>query len=393
MSKYSWTPDQVFSLLGVQIRSTKAEQKILCPYCGSKNLNFNLVKDVGHCFSCDRGIDSRQYYSVVTGTSLEKTGYEIEERLGIRPSNREMTPPPQRIVFKYSTKEATKASPEVLDTTYRAFLGSLELSVKNRDNLRSRGLHPDEITRLCYRTFPSERLDIIPRDLGQSGFTITGVPGFYIEKGTPKMVRMTPGIIMPQVNRNSLITGLQIRKDDDLRRFNEDSGEYEAKCGWFSSKGRENGTPASADVHYACDFSYDEQSKQYMPVLQDGKILLTEGIMKGDIVHYCMGGAPVIAVPGVNAVKKLTEELIWMRDNCGLRKVILAFDMDYQTNPNVQKALENTRTMIKDCGLECAQFPSWEPHLVRDGEEYNINGIDDYLVFCKYDILPHVKLH
>ena len=47
------------------------------------------------------------------------------------------------------------------------------------------------------------------------------------DKGECTFVRITPGIIIPQIGIHNQIEGFQIRKDDDLRR--EFDGELEAK--------------------------------------------------------------------------------------------------------------------------------------------------------------------
>lgn len=394
MSKYSWGADQVLHLLGIPFNANLKEQKIICPICGGKNLTFNLQKDVGNCWNCGNGFDSRSYYSIVTGCSLERSGYEIEEKLGLRGNNPTTIPVPPRIVYKEVKECKDMASPEVLNNTYQALISCIELSEKNRNHLKARGLTSTQIEKLNYRTLPTENLSGIAKILGQMGCQLDGVPGFYHEAGkSPTMVRMTGGIMMPRVNRNALVTGIQIRKDDDLRRFIEDTGKYEEKCAWFSSSGRENGTKQTVDPHYACDFTFVKEGdiKEFRPLLPNGKIFLTEGIMKGDIIHFC-SNAPVLCVPGVNQYKLIRDDLLWLKEKCGLVKVVLAYDMDYKTNPNVKKFMEATEELIRECGLEVTRY-EWNPHYeTEDGDVFDLKGLDDYLVLCKYGILPKIKI-
>ena len=203
---------------------------------------------------------------------------------------------------------------------------------------------------------------------------------------------MTKGIIMPQVNVHNQITGLQVRKDDDLR------GRDEPKCGWFSSKDRYDGCGACANVHYACDFFYNVGKHRYDPVIPEENgvkgVLLTEGIMKADIAHFCLPNCPVISVPGVNATKQLSGELKYLRDEYGVNAVALAYDMDYKTNKHVQDALEKTKEIINGLGLKLIQ-KEWlmTVKVIKDGQEKEVilNGIDDFLVFAKYGIYPEVK--
>lgn len=105
----------------------------------------------------------------------------------------------------------------------------------------------------------------------------------------------------------------------------------------------------------------------------DKTIYLTEGAMKADIAHYLTDyKLPFIAVAGVNAFTKLEEELLRLKAY-GVEKVVNMYDMDYLTNPNVQKALVRTREIVQNCGLRYQRYV-WNT-------EYK--GIDDYLKYRK----------
>jgi len=179
---------------------------------------------------------------------------------------------------------------------------------------------------------------------------------------------------------------LQIRKDDDLRIFVEERGEYEAKCAWFSSKNRECGCTSSANVHYACDFEF--KNGEYVPVFENG-FILTEGIMKADIIHYLQPNCPVIAVPGVHALTHLEKELRRLKE-MGVETILLCYDMDYLTNPNVQSALEKTKALIEGLGLRFKQR-KWEVNVTVEGQTVPLKGLDDYLAYAKKKVIPEVK--
>lgn len=394
---YSWKPEDVFRLLGISV-ANRAEQNVTCPKCGSKHMGFNMIKGIGKCWKCEFSCDSAGYYAVTQGLSLQESRKDIEDRLGIKKNGvcKEELPP--RVVFNTQNKEDEKASPEILDDTYRAFLAELTLSDKNRLMLNSRGLTNDEIDALGYRTLPHrDEIDFFAlcRRLQSDGHVLKGVPGFYKAKsGDYTFVQFTKGVIMPLVNIKNQIIGLQIRKDDDLRVFIEEQGDYEAKCVWFSSKNREGGCSATAGVHYACDFKFNPKTGEYEPVIPEDGVMLTEGIMKADISHFGYPNIPVISVPGVNATTQLEAELKKLYEK-GVRQVWLAYDMDYLTNPNVQKACAKTIEMIERVGMTWRRM-KWENHVVlkdKDGNEteLNINGIDDYIVYTKYGIIPRVK--
>lgn len=390
---YRWDTISPLELCGVKVPRGKSEVYIQCPYCGSKRFAYNTDKGIGKCFSCEKAADSAKYYAVATGQSLDEARRDIETRLGLVDEKGKATTLPPRIVYKpEEKKEAQRASDEVCDKTYRTFLSMLTLSEKNRYMLLARGLSDSEIIVLDYKTFPGmSEVNYfgICKSLIAEGCTLEGVPGFYKHNGSWTFVQLTKGIIMPQKNSLDQIVGLQIRKDDDLRVWNEEMGEYEAKCAWFSSKNREGGCGANANVHYACDFKFDRSEKTWHPVFKDG-FVLTEGIMKADIVHHLRPNLPVIAVPGVHALKGLEKELRALK-NFGVESIVLCYDMDYKTNPNVQAALKKTEELIKSIGLRCKPL-DWETKVDINGEEIDLlKGIDDYLAFCEKGIVPQIK--
>lgn len=392
---YSWQPYEPLSLLGIQINPHKTEVYIKCPFCGGKRFAFNTVKGIGHCWSCQQTADSAKYYATEMNLSLYDARKEIEDRLGISNnySNSNPAPLPPRIVCNTQKEEAKKAPDEVLDKTYRAFLAELTLSEKNRAMLLARGLSDEEIVALEYKTFPNRsNVDFFKlcKRLLMDGCVLEGVPGFFKAKtGDWTFVQLTQGIVMPQRNYKDQIIGLQIRKDDDLRSYIEEIGDYEAKCAWFSSKNRTGGCGANALTHYACDFKYDAGTKKWLPVFEDG-FVLTEGIMKGDIIHFFQRNLPVIAVPGVHALNNLKEELERLK-SLGVKTILHAYDMDYKTNPNVQKQLVKTKEIIEEVGLRY-KLLEWETKItVENGKQEDLlKGLDDYLAYCSLGIVPKV---
>lgn len=391
---YSWKPQEVFQLLGIPVPN-RNEVYVPCPSCGSKRFGFNMLKGIGKCWSCNFSADSASYYAVTTGQSINNARLDIEKRLGIIDSNGKKNDNlPQRIVYKTpEVKESQRASDDILDDTYRAFLAELTLSEKNKLHLLSRGMTEKEINARMYRTMPHmDEIDFFAlcRRLQTNGHSLNGVPGFFKTKRDDyTFTQTTKGIIMPLINYKNQITGLQIRKDDDLRVFIEEIGKMEEKCAWLSSKNKKGGCNATAGVHYACDFIYDTSKNQYKPVFEDG-FMLTEGIMKADIAHQAQPNIPIISVPGVNATTTLKAELLRLK-SWGIKVILVCFDMDYQTNPHVQTALEKVKALIEECGL-IYKPGRWENYVTVNGKEYNLNGIDDYLAFAKYGIVPHVKI-
>lgn len=389
---YSWNPADAIELCGVSVNRNAREVKILCPFCNSKNFGFNTIKGMGHCWKCQNNADSAKYYAATFGITPAEARNEIEKKLGIKnnfvPGQR-----PERKIVIPSFKEEEIADIYVRNKTYNAFLELMPLTQKTLDNLLSRGLTENWIEALNYKTFPNmneaERCNISKKLLA-SGCVLEGVPGFYMNKaGNWTFIQLTQGTIMPCRNHRGLISGLQIRKDDDCRIYNEESGEWEAKCSWFSSKGRNKGTGAHADVHYACEFMpLKEKPSIERPVFEKG-FYLTEGIMKADIVHATFNNLPLLAVPGVHALKGLEEQIKRVKA-MGAEEIVIAYDMDYKTNENVKAALEKTEKLIEENGLKMSVF-NWETEVEVNGEKINLKGLDDMSVFAKYGIIPKTK--
>lgn len=388
---YSWSCPDVFSLLGITYQPGKEEVTVQCPFCGGKRFGMNIKKGTGHCFKCGATADSASYYAAATGMSLNDARDDIKRRLNIPDETGKL---PERKVYKEPPQELT-APIEVRDKTYRAFLDELTLTQKNYDHLLARGFSSDDISAKGYKTFPSANdisFEDLCRRLLAKGCVLKGVPGFFQnQKDEWTFPRYTQGILIPQINVHNQIEGFQIRKDDDLRREN-DEGELEAKCVWFSSKGKKSGSAVHTSVHIVTDFIYNKEKQEYEPVLHGDKVTLTEGGMKADLCACLLEGrASLIAVQGVQALNPLREALVELK-KYGLKTVNLAFDMDYLTNPNVKDAMAKVEALITELGLNLDNMMSWEYEKTdSQGNKFYLKGLDDYLAYEYKKVIPVVK--
>lgn len=387
---YSWSCSDVLNLLGVKYNPSKEEQTIACPFCGGNRFGMNIKKGTGHCFKCNNTADSASYYAAHTGMSLNDARDDIKRRLNIPDENGKI---PERIVYKEQPQEEV-APIEVRDNTYREFLNELTLSQKNYDHLLARGFSADDIAAKGYKTFPSAddvSFEDLCRRLITKGCKLQGVPGFYKNyKDEWTFPRYTQGILIPQININNQIEGFQIRKDDDLRR--EVDGELEEKCVWFSSKGKKNGAKAHTSVHIVTDFKYSNELKKYEPIIHGSVVTLTEGGMKADLCSCLLEGkVSFIAIQGVHALNPLRQTLTELKEY-GLKTVNLAFDMDYLTNPNVEKAMQNVTALVKELGLNLTNMMDWEYEKTdRNGNKFYLKGLDDFLAYEYKKIIPRPK--
>jgi len=391
---YSWRPEEAMGLLGIKLNTNHKDQPIKCPVCSGKRFIMQTAMGMGKCWQCEFRADTASYYAAEMGMTVAEARKDIEQKLGIDKDawkgNKE------RPVYNTTPKVEQPERPDdkILDDTYRAFLAELKLIDKNKNHMKARcGCDDDQLAAWNYKTFPSmENTDYFAlcKRLQRDGHILNGVPGFFRAKkgaGDFMFIHITQGIITPLVNYRNQIVGLQVRKDDDKRVYREDLEDFEEKCSWFSSKSLACGGKAIAGVHYACDWKLDLETGTYKPVFEDG-FVLTEGIMKADIIHYLMPNLPVIAVPGVNATNQLAIEIERLR-SWGVKTILLCYDMDYKTNPHVQKALEKTKKIIEDAGMRLKTL-EWETE-VEGNDEIELKGLDDYLAYAKLGIVPKVK--
>lgn len=389
---YSWTILDVFSLLGIKTSPHKEEVIVPCPFCNGKRFAMNQRISAGHCFNCEQAADSASYYAQTMGLSIEEARRDIERRLNIGSTVSE-SERPQRIVYT-AQKQEEMAKINDLDFTYRSFLAELTLSEKNKNMLLARGFNEKDIVALGYKTFPNKSdVDFfaICRRLQANGCKLRGVPGFFqTKRGDWTFISVTQGIILPQKTVNNQIFGLQIRKDDDLRVYKEETGELEEKCVWFSSKNCRSGCSARADINFSCDFKFDAKTKKYWIYAKTKKIILTEGSMKADLIHAFEPDLPVISVAGVNSTTYLEQTLKYLK-KLGIETIVHAYDMDYKTNDKVQKQLEKTRKIIKDAGFEYKMM-EWDTEVSIDGQSHELlKGLDDYMAYHKKGIIPRLK--
>lgn len=385
MKYKNWGWAQVASFNGVRYNPNVKENYVPCPFCGSKKFSMNIALETGHCWKCGEGADIVGYHAAMNNMSIEEAKKDLDQKVGAGSENFVR---PERIVFK-DEPQSELAKIDQLDATYRAFLAELHLSEKNRAMLLARGFNLEDIERYGYKTFPaySDEYYAICRRLIAAGFNLEGVPGFFqTKRGDWTFMRSTQGIIIPQKTVNNKIFGLQIRKDDDLR-VADSEGKLESKLTWFSSRDRKNGVKARADINFSCDFKYDQRTQKYWIYSKSKKIILTEGGMKADLIHAIEPDMPVISVAGVNVIKHLGQTLKYLK-KLGIEMVVLAFDMDYLTNPNVAEAMAEARNIITASGMEYKQL-TWDTDASVDGQNVSLlKGLDDYLAYHKRGITP-----
>lgn len=332
----------VIPLLGLPTPPAgKSSYNIPCPCCEDKpkgrHLNINLRKDVFRCPRCGFAGGVLDLYAFYAKIPREKALEELLDRKGQTLYPRQPLP---------EVEENPLTGVEERHATYTALLQNLTLASDHRENLLSRGLSPEEIHRLGYKTTPVLGFSSLAKRLREKGLYLAGVPGFYKNQGQWTLKIPGRGILIPVRDVQGQIQGLQVRLDNVEKR----------KFRWLSSNGLEEGCGAKTWVHLA---------GEPRPL-----VLLTEGPMKADVIHF-LTGQTVLAVAGVNSLSQLKPALEKLQA-AGMEKVMTAFDMDYLINSHVRAGQENLAHLLDQCGISYGTY-LWDPRY---------KGLDDYIWGC-----------
>ena len=331
---------------------------ISCPCCDDnprkKHLNINLNKDVFCCPRCHFSGGVFDLYSHYSGVDRKHAREVLMEKLGLKDSGPSYEGSNQKQERRTITRpilqeiELPLTDIDARHETYAALLGKLSLASDHRENLLSRGLTDEQIRTFGYKTMPVVGFSALAKQLQAEGYYLGGVPGFYHTKdGAWTFVQERRGILIPARDQDGKIQGLQIRLDKIKK----------GKFRWISSIGKQDGCKAEGWTHMIGN---------PMPT-----VLLTEGPLKADVIHY-ITGQTVIAVPGVNSLKHLKETLEYLQSQ-GTTKVMTCFDMDYLKNPHVRDGYYNLANILAEVGIEYGTY-LWDPQF---------KGLDDYVWNCR----------
>lgn len=315
-----------------------------CPCCDTdpkqKHLNINLKKDVFRCPRCGFSGGIFDLYACYTGIPHDQVREALIAGLNVEgnPIKAQNHPIPEEVA------ECPLIDIDTRSQTYESLLCKLSLASDHRENLRNRGLTDEAIEKLEYRTTPVFGQTAIAKQMVNEGFYLSGIPGFFKTKGGAwTFTHESRGILIPVRDEHSRIQGLQIRRDNVCRR----------KFRWVSSVGKIDGCKAEGWVHLAGDPA--------------SEIILTEGPMKADVIHF-LTGLTVLAVPGVNNLSHLETMLRTLKES-GMQKIMTAFDMDFLNNPHVQNGYKNLIAMLNQFEIPFGSYV-WNPQY---------KGLDDYI--------------
>lgn len=153
------------------------------------------------------------------------------------------------------------------------------------------------------------------------------------------------------------------------------------KYTWLSSNGMSEGTSAGGPLPFHLSIS-SKQLENYdvgNTVFSNEKIIITEGVLKGDIISELLDGddtigSNVLSIAGVNQFKTLRKPL----EEMGVKTVYTAFDMDARTNAQVMEYYEEMLIMLIEMGMN-VKVLVWEDEKGK--------GLDDLLANGFYPIV------
>ena len=336
----------------------KPVYNIPCPCCDDdpykKHLNINLNKDVFCCPRCHFSGGVFDLYSYYSGVDRQHARKVLMRELGLKDSGATYEGSNRKQERRTITRpilqdiELPLTDIDARHETYAALLGKLSLASDHKENLLSRGLSEEVIRTNGYKTTPVVGFSALAKQLHEEGYYLGGVPGFYHTKdGRWTFAQEHRGILIPVRDPDGKIQGLQVRLDNVKK----------SKFRWISTIGKRDGCKAEGWTHV---IGKPTQT-----------VLLTEGPLKADVIHY-LTGLTVVAVPGVNSLKHLKGTLEQLR-NKGTTKVMTCFDMDYLKNPHVRDGYYNLANVLSEVGIEYGTY-LWDPQF---------KGLDDYVWHCR----------
>lgn len=344
-----------------------------CPECGkSKKLTVDVARGVFNCPVCQNGWGGEKaasaLYALHTFSALLGKGKSMNSDLTVSRYERDKLNQENRDKIEkahlflkeltntqtYVPTMAQRHEPETprqsamsLNAVYKEFLKLCSLEKGHHTNLVQRGLTLDLIHEQQFKSVPTqEQLKNIAHTLTHKGFDLKGVPGFYqAYDGSWNAVGNNDGLYIPVTNEKREIVGLQIRLDNPKEK---------SKYIWFSSRNQKEGSSSGTPAHM---IGYPEKL-----------VIFTEGPLKATCIHR-FTNKTVVGIAGVGAFEG-SRTIMERLKEAGTQTVLLAFDMDYKTNPNVQRDLKKTIKFLKSFGFEVKQI---------DWDTSKGKGYDDYL--------------
>lgn len=207
---------------------------------------------------------------------------------------------------------AERASRTRRNVVYTDMLERCHLDPDDKRSLLARGFTEEAIERLGYRSTAD-----VGQAMADDGLMLDRVPGFYRE-GDVIQMHISPGYFVPVRDQRGRIQGCQIR-----------TKKGEPKYVWFSSRDELGGASSGSPVHHR--------------MLNTDTIWVTESPLKADYIAERLQ-VSAIGIAGVwSSHADAIEGLLW---DGSATKIVVAFDGNWGTNPQVMRALVSFLALI-----------------------------------------------
>ena len=246
-----------------------------------------------------------------------------------------------------------------LNAVYGQYLEELTLNSHHKRNLVARGLTDEQIELNCYKSVPSFRSRYSQIEDLITDYDLKGVPGFYQDIQGWCINGTFPGFYVPYRDINGNIIGMQVRCDDERKN----------KYIWFSSGNKNEGTSSGSPAHFVNPET----------VRATNNVFLTEGALKADIIA-AKSGVGLIATAGVCVINPKKISRVIYDSFPDVENIVVAYDMDWKTNPNVKSALIRLLEELKDSVVKVL-VTVWDESLgkglddVQKNENYQENDV------------------
>ncbi len=336
-----------------------------CPICGSRRgkLCINLTKNAWCSNCCGESGGMLALYAKACHISNSEAYREIRDALLNGVFTQEYT-----VAFKERVQEQApqpaRASLLTIHDTFSALLSALPLTQNHRNHLQNeRGLTDRQIESFGFKSTPPQRLcPALAEELIKKGYTVQGVPGFYLNKSgvwTVNFHSWSAGIVIPYRGVDGLIRGVQIRLDKPIKNADDPPGKKGTKYLWLASSNKPQGVSSGSPIHFVGSPS-------------SRVVYVTEGALKADIAHVLMNRT-FAATGGAGCIFQLDELFAFLKRN-GTEEIIEAMDMDKYSNKGVSTGASKLYLLAKEHGLQYRRL-TWNP---------NYKGVDDWQLAVKH---------
>lgn len=328
----NFTIRDVAQLCGLsELNEKNGEYYCECPFCGDRRGKFSYVvekgtkKNIFGCFKCGKSGNTLELYmslnpGLYSGEDAWKQAIrDIEMRLdGKAPAS-----------FRSGSyaDQAEKADADTIDRVYRIMLDGLTLFEEHKANLLKRGLTERQIEQYKFRSVPTPKTrrkfeQYVYSACKKQEIDPSNVPGLYYENGKLRVNMYTDGFLCPVYNHGKIL-GFQIRADNP-----KDGAKYT----WLTSANKPKGVSAGSPMTYLVGKRKDI-------------ILITEGILKSEVVFMLLKGA--VSLVGIAGVKIQSGLKNVLTDNPDAY-VFEAFDADKHIQLKDKSLLEELKTKTQD---------------------------------------------